>query len=164
MPNAEDVLAGFERSEYGYDWFGDAAYSFWGGRSLETFIAIYDDIPSPTRRQIRLLDKLLNAPRNIRPEVEQALFEHYQTDIYGSVSEFGRDDQWEELTPTLTSSGEIWDLLGEPSVQIAYLTDDEPDDGIRFRLSYIDCPWDNEHGFGIQIEDWKIAEFGGEVG
>lgn len=164
MPNAKEIFASFKRCEYGYDWSGEAIYPFWGGRSLETIIAIDYDITYPTHRQLLLLDDLLNFPCNIRPEVEISLFDHYESDIYQSVAETGELDEWEKLTPTLNSSGEIWDLLGEPSVRIGYIADDDPDEGLRFRLSYMNCPWDEEHGFGIQMQDWKIEEFGGEVG
>jgi len=159
MANAEDVIAEFKGDEY--DLSGDAIYPFWGGRELHTIISFDDGITYPTRRQISLLDQLLRYPRNIRPKVEAALFDHYQTDIYGSVMEIGRDD--EELTPKLVSSAQIWEILGEPTVRINYIGDDEPDVGVRFRLSYYSCPWDEEHGFGIQMQDWKIKEFGGEI-
>lgn len=162
MKNAEEVFATFARDEY--YWYGQVAYPFWDGRSLETFIYIDYDIAHPTCRQLLLLGQLVNYERSIRPEVERALFDHYQRDIYGSVAETGRMDQWEELTPRVNSPGDIWNLLGEPSVRIDYIADHEPDAGARFRLSYVDCPWDREHGFGIQIQDWKIKEFGGEVG
>lgn len=162
MKSAEEVFATFERDEY--YWYGQVAYPFWDGRSLETFIYIDYDITHPTRRQLLLLDQLVNYERSIRPEVERALFDHYQRNIYGSLAESGRMDQWEELTPRVKSPGEIWNLLGEPSVRIDYIADHEPDAGVRFRLSYVDCPWDHEHGFGIQLQDWKIEEFGGEVG
>lgn len=161
MENAEKVFASFERCKYGYDWSGEVAYPFWDGKSLLTYIAIDYDITHPTRRQLLLLGHLLEYERNIRPSVEVALFDHYQSNIYGSVSEFGRNDQWEELTPTLKSSDEIWKLLGDPSVKIDYLADGEPDEGLCFLLSFYECPWDKEHGFGIQMLDWKIDGFDG---
>lgn len=159
MANAENVVANFEGDKYEFS--GDAVYPFWGGRELYTVFSFEGGITYPTHRQLRLLDQLLNYPRNIRPEVEHALFDHYQKHIYLSVMEVGRDD--EELTPRLKSSEQIWDILGEPWVRIACIGDDEPDDGVGFRLSYIGCPWDEEHGFGMQIQDWKVTEFGGEI-
>ena len=161
MPSAEEVLTTFEGDKY--EWTGDAIYPFWDGRELDTIISLDYEATYPTRRQLSLFDQLLNYPRNIRPEVEHALFEHYQEDIYGSVMELGRIDEWEELTPKLSSSDQIWEILGEPSVRISYIGDDEPDVGIRFRLSYYGCPWDEEHGFGIQMQDWKVKDFGGEI-
>ena len=159
MENAKHVVATFEGDQY--ESSGDAIYPFWGGRKLETIITFNGHITYPTLRQLSLLDQLLQYPRNIRPEVEHALFDHYQEHIYLSVMEVGRDD--EELTPKLMSSEQIWDILGEPAVRISYFADDETDPGVRFRLSYYGVPWDEEHGFGIQIQDWKIAEYGGEI-
>ena len=94
MANAGDVVAKFEGDEY--ELSGDAIYPFWGGRELDTIITLDGDITYPTRRQLSLLDQLLNYPRNIRPEVEHALFDNYQNHIYGSVMELGRIDEWEE--------------------------------------------------------------------
>jgi hypothetical protein len=159
MSKAKEVIAKFEGDEF--ESSGDAIYPFWDGRELETIITFNGHITYPTHRQPGLLDQLLNYPRNIRPEVEHALFDHYQNDIYESVMEVGRDD--EELTPKLKSSEQIRDLLGEPTVRISYIGDDEPDPDVRFRLSYHGCPWDEEHGFGIQMQDWKVTEFGGEI-
>ncbi len=163
MPNAQEVFATFERSQYGDDWSGDVVYPFWGGMELDTIIVNDDKLAFPTRRQMQLLDKLLGYPKDIRPEVESLLFEHYQSDIYESVMELGSIDESEELTPKIESPEQIWGILGEPSVRIHFITDDDPEEGVRVRLTYIDCPWDHEHGFGIQLQDWKVEGFGGEV-
>ena len=62
----------------------------------------------------------------------------------------------------LTIGGVIFtvvDILGEPTVRINYIGDEEHDDGVRFRLSYYSCPWDEEHQCGIQMQ---ASELGGE--
>ena len=160
MTDAEDIVKRFTGDKY--EWTGDVVYPFWDDRELYTIFTLGDGITFPTRRQIGLLQQLLDYPRNIRPEVEQVLFAHYQNEIYLSVMERGRDD--EELTPKLDSSEQIWDVLGDPSVRIDDSGDDEPGEGLRFRLSYYGCPWDEEHGFGIQMQDWRVVAFGGEIG
>lgn len=163
MRDAREAFATFERSKYGSDWSGAPAYPFWAGRSLYTEILNYGNNQSPTRAQLQLLHELLNYPHNIRPAVESALFEHYQKDIYDSVWEVGELGEEEELTPKLTTSAQIWDLLGEPTVRIDEQDEEEAAGPVRFRLTYIGCPWDEEHGFGIQIENWQVDHFGGEV-
>lgn len=159
MVSAEETVKSFEGDRYEIS--GDVSFAFWGGRSLDTIITLDGKMTLPTRRQLELLDQLLNYPRNIRPEVEKELFDYYQEHIYLSVMESGVDD--EELTPRLTNSEQLWEILGEPSVRIGFLEDDDPDNGIEFRLSYYGCPWDEEHGFGMQIQNWKIVDYGGEI-
>ena len=135
-----------------------------GDGTAEVSIAIDHDITEPTAGQVRVLQALLDQRLNVRHGFEKAVFKHYQESIYGTVSECGKDDQWEELTPKLEKPQEIWKVLCEPTVLISYIGDDEPQDLVEFRFSFFSCPWDEEHGFGVEIRNWKIISFGGEVG
>lgn len=161
MIDPELAFADFQLDNHGYFWVGEPTYQCWGGQTLTTYLEVYDQ-PRPTAGQLGVLSALLNQPRDIRRAFEKALFKEYQDHIYGSVSECGRDDQWEELTPTLQTADQIWSLLAEPEIRIAHLSEEEAK-SLPFRVSFFDCRWDEEHGFGVEIRNWKIKSFGGEI-
>lgn len=159
---AERILSEFKRAEYW--WSGKAAYAFWGGEELETYLEL-DSYDEPSEGQLRVLNALKAHDTDIRPYVESKLAEYYRKEIFLSMThyspergEFGA----EEITPPIRSDNEIWKLVDEPSVWIR--SEDNPDQSksIVFRLAY-ECRWDPEHGLGIELRDWKGVRFGGGV-
>ena len=92
------------------------------------------------------------------------LFDEYQNTIYGSVTAIRNGVQVDihELTPKIESPEELWNLLGQLTLNVP------PENAICadcfFAISFFECPWDEEHGISILFNSdgvpTKIAGYG----
>ena len=142
-------FASFEKDRYFYT--GDA-YLPWLESDVEVIVDTTDE-PIPPRH-IDILKFAFQLPPATRDQLERFLYERYRDEVYGSM--VGGDD----VTPSIASADEIWNLLSAPGVSTP------PDHRIAsdcfFAITF-ECVWDPEHGLSILYDErGRIVSMGGQ--
>lgn len=110
-----------------------------------------DDIPSDDHRVT--MRALLANLAGLRPQLAQALFDHYQR-VRPLYAERNRP-QFQAAMPPLSSPDEIWPLLSDPTITMFY---QEP--GQRELTLGWNCSWDVEHGVIVDLRNEEIINVG----
>jgi len=129
-------------------WDGEAFFPFWGDK-LQLCLSAGSSRPS--QHQLDVVQALLTYPEFIRPDVETAIFDFYRTRVYHE----GANDLRGNPLPKPTEHQWIRKIIHGPAV----LIDSRCEEGnsVCFKLHF-GCDWDEEHGMGVNIEDWRITE------
>lgn len=162
MSQPDETLRQFKKEKYWYE--GSVAYRFWGGLSLKTYID-FEEGNLPSERQLRVFRSLIERGSDFRPVVRDQLYRWYQSDVYLSMTKYSPERGLygaEEITPRIDSSDEMWRMIQGPSVWIPGAYVEVPSCEVWFKLTF-ECCWDEEHGLGVHVQDWKITNFGGSA-
>lgn len=135
---------------YRSTWDGEAYFPFWGGK-LQVYVSAGS--PRPSQHQLDVVRAMLIYPECVRPEVETAIFDYYRSRVYRE----GAEDVSGNPLPKPTEHKRIRKILHGPTVHPDSFC--EEGDPVSFTLHF-GCDWDEEHGIGVNIENWKITGIG----
>jgi hypothetical protein len=163
VKEASLLLQDFKDEQYW--WCGKVSLAMWGGESLEVVLdKAADEGEGLADVQLGTLRELIDRQQDIRPYLAAELFEHYQKNIFHSMTHwspergsFGKD----EFTPPIKTADEIWQLIDLDSIWIAHPAGYDADPK-GFKIAG-ECHWDPEHGLGVKFRNWKIVEFCGSA-
>lgn len=111
------------------------------------------DINSPLLSELRdTYDFIVSNQEEIKNVILQELFEEYS----GFQAKYC-DDEDDEFMPDLTCVNDLKPLISLARVHIL----DVIKDGIAYIGFEFDCPWDEEHGFGVMLFKNKVVAMGG---
>jgi len=128
-------------------WDGTTHFPFWGSKLQ---ISLFARAPRPSSRQLDHVRQIFDYPTNIRGEIEAAIFNHYETDVFCD----GALDIDDRPLPKLRNVKQIRKLLRGPTIHPNHDDDDHESDVVEFKLHF-GCDWD-EHGLDVCINDWRV--------
>jgi hypothetical protein len=153
----------------------DSQFEWWTGR---TFVPWWGDTfavtlcPGPdggADKQIAILQDVVAQDGDVRTRFVNAVFRWYiEKEIHGSFECFTVDGPCldangknlaETLAPQLSQPDDIWPLI-KPPFQL--IIEDAPEGVSKFRIN-VECTWDEEHGLGVDFENWKIVYVGQQL-
>ena len=145
-PNCPDhTEIEFERSF----WDGKAHFPFWK-KALTVSLRVFGT--RPTDYQLRCLREMVRPHLCVRPQVDAALFEYYQREVYSKTWNPDRDTPLRQIS----CPRQIRKIVSSPTVSI----DDKFDDDIlRFTLTF-DCDWNRCGAVIVTFDDWKLRPVG----
>jgi hypothetical protein len=140
-----------QRFEFDHSlWDSEAYFPFWGAKLR---LSLSAGASRPQQHQLDGVQSILNHRTCIRSEVESAIFEYYRSRVYHE----GAKDLDGKSLPNPADYKRIRKLLHGPTIHPESVR--EEGDPVSFTLHF-GCDWDEEHGLGVTIENWKITYIG----
>ncbi len=149
-PGVTEVRPGVKEVVFDYSsWDGEAYFPFW---KAVLSVSLSVGGTRPTDYQLRCLREMTKPHPCIRPQVEAALFEYYQKEVYSKAFNSHRDPPLRRVS----SPSQMRNMLSSPKIGV----DDKSDDDIfRFTLTF-DCDWNECGGIIVTVEDWELRPVG----
>jgi hypothetical protein len=148
----DDPQLGTLQWKHGY-WRGSIAFP--GLDAVE--LRIHGDSGAPDGASLALARQVATRFEDWRPQVEAALFEHYEAYRDG----IPRDQQVEEGLPDLAAASAVWAHV-EPVYVLAGPLRGAPAPGPIVELAYR-TGWDIEHTVAARLQDGRLVELCGSV-
>ncbi len=127
----------------------------------ETVEVLFTDTFSmPNETQKKNYEGFISKQNELAPQILNKVFEFYQAAYpqykKGWLSGGMNEDELEDFLPNPTTPGALKEFIIPATVYIQSADEcKEGTIGIEF-----DCTWDEEHGLGVLIENWKVVEAG----
>ena len=130
----------------------------WLGEMLET--SVNADSSGITEQEYECIRHTCRLPAKTLVGVKRYLFEKYQSEIYGSVSQ-GAGYDFHDLTPPVNTPDELWNVLSY--FTLSFPSEKQMTSEAWFAICF-ECPWDEEHGCSILLNKNGVPkELGGSA-
>ena len=131
----------------------------WGNKALQVQLSV-EEGEKPETHQLSDLMALIDFTVDLRPRFEEIVFKYYASNVYGCFDDWDEEgnDISEQSAPPLNSPSDLWPLLGDPTFHLVGWI--RKPASVTIELSFENCRWDFEHGFGAVFEDWQVTELG----
>lgn len=101
--------------------------------------------------QLALANQFCEREEELKDRVYKAIFTHYQEEAEELRLQFG--EEYQHLVPQVENIDQLKELVTPTGVYIGELEPTEEAIGLLF-----ECTWEEEHGLGVLINNWKIEE------
>ena len=101
--------------------------------------------------QLTLANEFCEREMELKDSVYKAIFAHYQEEAKELRLQFG--EEYQHLVPPVENIEQLKELLTPTGVYIGELEPAEEAVGLLF-----ECTWEEEHGLGVLINNWKVEE------
>lgn len=103
--------------------------------------------------QLTLANQFCEREEELKESVYQKILEHYLEEAEELRLQFG--EEYQNLVPLVENTDQLKKLLTPTGVYIGELEASEEPIGLLF-----ECTWEEEHGLGVLINNWKVEEVG----
>ncbi|HJQ57269.1 MAG TPA: hypothetical protein VJ890_10205 [Vineibacter sp.] len=124
-----------------------------GGTSIA--LVVDGSRKTPDAAALRIARTIASDLPGWRPQIAQALFEHYQP--YAESVAAGEEQPPADGMPKIDRPDEVW-----PHVAIQYVSV-KPLQGVPIVEIGLSAAWDEEHTLGARLRDGKLLELNGSV-
>ncbi len=117
----------------------------------ETTITIPTEDGAVEDWQLTLASQFCEKEENLKEEVFQSILTHYLGQVQELRAQFS--EEYAHLVPLVENVSQLKELLTPTGIYIGELDPKKEAIGLLF-----ECTWEEEHGLGVLIKNWKVEE------